>query len=226
MFASVILSFVLLRKGELEDIKYKNAKYAKAPKYPYKFFAATILSITTTISAYLGSYSIISSIMLGASVFGGWYLYYGFDEKEDKIDGFENDKSAQRIMKLLIKANKDINEIKAQAKKVTSASISRLIIDMAEEFKKIVQHIENEPQDYDNARKYLVSYLGELKSMCEIFAKLDDKQRTKEIEDNFQETLQKSIKKLQKQYKKLLDDDLLELDIKLSVMKQRLQNEE
>ena len=164
--------------------------------------------------------------MLGASVFGGWYLYYGFDEKEDKIDGFENDKSAQRIMKLLIKANKDINEIKAQAKKVTSASISRLIIDMAEEFKKIVQHIENEPQDYDNARKYLVSYLGELKSMCEIFAKLDDKQRTKEIEDNFQETLQKSIKKLQKQYKKLLDDDLLELDIKLSVMKQRLQNEE
>jgi len=226
MFASVIFSFVLLRRGELEDIKYKHTKYAKAPKYPYKFFGALVLSITTTTSAYLGSYSIISSLMLGLSVFGGWYLYYGFDERDDKIDGFENDKSAQRIMKLLIEANKDISKIKTDANKINSASISQLMIDMANEFKKIVQHIENEPQDYDQTRKYLVSYLKELKSMSEIFVKLDDKQRTKEIENNFQETLQDTIKKLQKQYKKLLDDDLLELDIKLSVMKQRLKNEE
>lgn len=164
--------------------------------------------------------------MLGLSVFGGWYLYYGFDEREDKIEGFESDRSAQRIMKLLIEANEDISDIVDYAREVSSISSSTLMLKLADEFKKIVQHVENEPQDYDNARKYLVSYLGELKSMCEIFTKLDSKQRTKEVEESFKETLQKSIEKLQEQYKKLLDDDLLELDIKLSVMKKRLQNEE
>jgi len=163
---------------------------------------------------------------LGGSVFVGWYLYYGFDPRKDKIEGYENDKAAQRIMKLLTQATKDIASIKEYAKTLNSSTFSILMEEMAEAFQQIVTHIKNEPDDYEQARKYLVSYLGELKSMSETFTKLDARKKTKEIEDSFKEMLESSIEKLQKHYDKMMDDDILDLDIKLSVMKKRFKNEE
>ena len=225
IFALFIVSFMLLRHGESLEIIYNKSKYAKHSKYPYKTMGAIALSVATTYSAYLGSYSWFSSLMLGVSVLVGWYMYYGFDPRVDKIDGYDNDKSAQRIMTLLVKANDDIEDIKGYSKSMNSTSTARLTKEMAEEFEKIVQHIENEPDDYDKARKYLVSYLGELKDMSETFAKLDAKDKTNSIVLAFEDTLKQSIKKLKAQYDKLLDDDILDLDIKLSVMKKRLKEE-
>ena len=217
---------MFLRKGVLQEMKYNEAKYAKAPKYPFKLLGASILSATTAISAYFGSYSVVSALMLGGAVFAGWYLYYGFDVMKDKIEGYENDKSAQRIMSLLIKADADIKKIRECAKSVTSLEVYASMLKMADEFEKIVSHIRDEPDDYEYIRKYLVSYLDELKSMSETFIKLDAQQMSKEVEDEFSTTLKSATKKLQKEYKKLLDADLLDLDIKLSVMKKRLQSEE
>jgi len=226
LFSMLIASFLLLRYGKALELIYNKSKYATSPKYPYKTFGAILLASATTISAYLGDYSFIPSLMLGISVLVGWYMYYGFDPRVDKIDGYDSDKSAQRIMKLLIQATKDISSIKEYAQTINSSTIAPLMQEMAEEFERIVKHIEDEPDDYDRARKYLVSYLGELKSMSETFAKLDSREKTKEIEDSFKETLESSIDKLKKQYEKLMDDDILDLDIKLSVMKKRFKNEE
>ena len=226
IFILISSSFVLLRRGILLENIYNKSKYAKSSKYPYKTMGAIILSVTTMFSAYLGEYSLVASALLGFSVLVGWYLYYGFDPMDDKIDGYENDKSAERIMKLLIEADEDISKIKEYAREIEGSTISPLMKEMADEFSKIVEHIQNEPDDYDTARKYLVSYLKELTSMSKTFVKLDAKEKSQEIESAFKEVLKESIIKLQKQYDKLLDDDILDLDIKLSVMKKRFKNEE
>ena len=222
----MMLSFIFLRRGIALEKIYHTSKYAQSSKYPNKLIGAVFLATATTMSAYFGSYTLFSAILFGLSVFIGWYLYYGFDPMEDKLEGYESDKSAKRIMKLLSQANKDIESIRTDAMKANSSQIMILIHDMADEFDKIVQHVTEEPDDYDNARRYLVSYLGELKSIIVTYVKLEDESRSQEIKDIFIQTLQTSIEKLKKQYTKLLDDDILDLDIKLSVMQKRLQNEE
>ncbi len=226
IFSMVIASFLLLRHGTAVEIIYNRSKYAKHSKIPYKTMGAVLLSTATILSAYLGSYSFFASLMLGISVLVGWYMYYGFDPYADKIEGYESDKSAQRIMTLLVEANEDITSILGYAKEMNSKTIAPLMKDMAEEFQKIVKHIEDEPDDYDKARKYLVSYLGELRDMSETFTKLDAKDKTKDVELAFEETLKESIDKLKEQYEKLMNDEILDLDIKLSVMKKRFKNEE
>ena len=226
IFGLVTLSYALLRRGVALENIYKSAKYAKSSKYPYKTLGAITLSLSTALSAHLGDYSLVASALLGLSVLAGWYLYYGFDPMVDKIDGYDSDKAAQRIMKLLIEANEDVSKIKEYAKETQNQTIAPLMREMADEFSKIIEHIQNDPNDYDAARKYLVSYLKELKSMSETFVKLDAKEKSQEVEVAFKETLQESIEKLQKRYDKLLDDDILDLDIKLSVMKKRFKNEE
>jgi 5-bromo-4-chloroindolyl phosphate hydrolysis protein len=226
IFASFVIAFVLLRRGTALEKIYNDSKYAKAPKYPLKTIAASLLSGTTIFSAYLGEYSLFSSLMLGASVFVGWYLYYGFDPRKDKIDGYDNSKSAERIMTLLVQAREDIDSIKKSATELDSGEIQDAINATATAFEKMVKHIEEEPDDYDRARKYLVSYLGELRIMSETFVKLDKRGKSESMKTSFLDTLNESIKNLDIQYEKLLDEDMVSLDIKLSVMKKRLQNEE
>ncbi len=226
IFFAFIASFVMLRRGMALEKIYNSSKYAKAPTFPLKTIAAVLLAFSSTISAYMGAYTLFPSIMIGLAVVLGWYMYYGFDPRKDKISGYENSKSAERIMKLLLQAREDIDIIKKSADDLGEGDIKVSMLDMAKAFEKIVKHIEEEPDDYDRARKYLVSYLAELKSMSETFVKLDKRGKSEEMKESFLETLAESVDKLDSQYEKLLDEDMLDLDIKLSVMKKRLQNEE
>ncbi|MEA1913683.1 MAG: hypothetical protein U9N30_00065, partial [Campylobacterota bacterium] len=123
IFASFITSFVLLRKGVALEKLYNASKYSHAPSLPLKTIAGGLLCTVSATSAYLGGYSFIASVTLGLAMFLGWYLYYGFDPREDKIEGYDSTQSAQRIMKLLIQANEDIELIKHSAKSCQSNSI-------------------------------------------------------------------------------------------------------
>ena len=226
VFSLMLGSFILLRKGIALELIYKKSKYAKHSKIPYKTLGAVLVTIAISLSSYLGEYGLFASLMLGVASLAGYYMYYGFDPHVDKIDAYQSDKSAQRIMALLSKANEDIQAIQEYAQNLKSQTIAHLMQEMSEEFSKVVKHIEEDPNDYDKARKYLVSYLGELKDMSETFMKLDAKDKAQDIKLAFEETLKESINKLQKQYEKLMDDDILDLDIKLSVMKKRFKNED
>jgi 5-bromo-4-chloroindolyl phosphate hydrolysis protein len=226
IFFAFIASFVMLRRGIALEKIYNSSKYAKAPQFPLKVIAGALLALTSAFSALLGDYSIIESIMLGVAVLLGWYLYYGFDPRVDKIEGYENSKSAERIMKLLLEARQDIDTIKKNALELGESEISAAMNATAFAFEKMVKHIEDEPDDYDRARKYLVSYLGELKSMSDTFVKLEKRGKSQQMRDSFLDMLESAVEKLDNQYEKLLDEDMVSLDVKLSVMKQRLENEE
>ena len=226
IFFTYVAAFVLLRRGLALEKIYRDSKYAKASKYPLKTIAGSLLALSTVYSASFGGYSLPSAFMLGLSVMIGWYLYYGFDPRDDKIDGYETSKSAERIMTLLVQAEEDIESIKKNAQELERGEIQEAMNTTASAFEKIVKHIDEEPDDYDRARKYLVSYLGEIRAMSETFVKLDKRGKSESMKSSFLETLQVSITNLDVQYEKLLDEDITSLDIKLSVMKKRLQNEE
>lgn len=226
IFSTYVAAFVLLRRGLALEKIYEDSKYAKAPKYPLKTIAGSLLALSTVYSASFGEYSFFPALMLGLSVLIGWYLYYGFDPREDKIDGYDNSKSAERIMTLLVQAREDIDSIEKEANQLGDDAIKNAMLSTAEAFEKMVKHIEDEPDDYDRARKYLVSYLGEIRAMSETYVKLESRGKSEEMRLSFLETLEESVEKLNQQYEKLLDEDIVSLDVKLSVMKQRLQNEE
>ena len=226
LFAMSAASYLLLRRGENAEIAYNNAKFAKAPKYPLKLIAAVLLSVASGISAYFGSFHLSGAVAIAASVFGGWWLYYGFDIREDKLSGYENDKAARRILALIDAAKRDIEVIEASAKRIGDTTVASQLASIAQRFMRIVAHIEKEPDDYDKARRYLVSYLGEIKQMSERYTALYAKELGGEMREEFLQLLRLAREKLDAQYRKLSDDDILDLDIKISVMKKRFEHEE
>jgi len=226
IFSAFVAVFVLLRRGISYEKLYDNATYSYAPKLPLKTFASALLSLAVFASAFLlGGYSFFASAALGLSVLLGWYLYYGFDPSKDKLEGFESGKTAERILKLLVKAKTDIAAIKKAAKSLKKAEIRDDMMQMAEGFERIVRHIETDPDDYDKARTYLISYLAELRQMSETYAKLENEGQEASMEMAFSQALRQTVEKLDAQYDKLHEDDKLNLDIQISVLKKRLYSE-
>jgi len=226
IFAAYVAAFVMLRSGIAHETIYRNSVHARAPRFPLKTIAGGLLAVASFLSAYLlGHYTLFASLALGVSVLAGWYLYYGFDPRKDKLEGFESNKTAERVMKLIIDARDDIGYIKKTAASVRDEEIRLPMLKMAEGFERIVKHIEEDPDDYDRARRYLVSYLGDLRTMSETYFKLESAGRADEIRMTFLQTLEESTGKLDRQYDKLLDDDVLNLDIQIAVLKKRLESE-
>lgn len=221
-------AFVLLRRGiAIEKIhnSTKYEKYAKVPLVPLKAIAGILISSASAFSAYLGGSSFVVSVLLGGVMLLGWYLYYGFDPKVEKVKIIATGKTSKRVTNLLNEAYKDINTIRQNASRCTSSRVKQMMFKMAIGFEKLVDHIQNEPEDFERVRRYLVSYLSEIRSMSEIYVKLEVKDRAYEMQDSFVDMMQSSIKKLDIRYDNLLEEDIVELDVKLSVMKKRLKNE-
>lgn len=226
VFAAYVAAFVMLRSGMAHERIYNNSVHAKAPKLPLKNSAGILLSIATFFSAMLlGGYPFFASLALGVSVIAGWLLYYGLDPSKDKFEGFGSDKSAERVLRLILDANGDIDYIKNTAGAIHDEQVRMSMLQMAAGFERLVKHVEREPDDYDRARRYLVSYLGDLRTMSETYFKLESAERTGEIRSTFLEALEESVRRLDKQYDKLLDDDVLGLDIQIAVLKKRLESE-
>ncbi len=226
IFASYVGAFVMLRSGLAHERIYDNAVHAKAPKWPLKSIAGGLLAFATFLSAYLlGEYPFSASIALGISVMVGWYLYYGLDPRVDKLEGFGSDKTAERVLRLIVDAHGDIDYIKKTAGSIHDEQVRMPMLQMAEGFERLVRHVENDPDDYERARRYLVSYLGDLRTMSETYFKLESAGRAQEIKTTFLDALEESVSKLDRQYDKLLDDDVLYLDIQIAVLKKRLESE-
>jgi predicted amidohydrolase len=61
------------------------------------------------------------------------------------------------VITLILESQKKIESIEGYAKELYSKDIADLMQEMAVGFSKIVEHVEYEPDDYEIARKYLVS---------------------------------------------------------------------
>jgi len=229
IFISFTGAFVLLRRGISIEKIYNNSKYekhAKVPLVPFKAMAGILISSASAFSAYLGGgFSFVVSVFLGGVMLFGWYLYYGFDPKIEKIAVVAAGKTSKRVASLLNEAYGDISTIRQNASRCTSSRVKQMMLKMASGFEKLVNHIQNEPEDFERVRRYLVSYLSEIRSMSEIYVKLEAKNRAYEMQESFMDMMQSSVKKLDIRYDKLLEEDMVELDVKLAVMKKRLKNE-
>ncbi|RLA21125.1 MAG: 5-bromo-4-chloroindolyl phosphate hydrolase [Gammaproteobacteria bacterium] len=224
--AAFLLAASLLRKGIAAENEYQDKKITQAPKWPLKTFAAFIVTITTAGIAFIGAgNSFLVSIAFGLGALAGMFFLYGFDPRQEKMQTGAHGYSAEEISETIAEAQTQINGIEQANRQINNRGFNQRIRVICQQAREIVDMLEESPGDIRRARKFLNIYLGGALKVTEGYADMQRKHQSEQLTENFENILHTIESVFIEQKQKLLEDDVLDLDVQIEVLAAQLKHE-
>ncbi len=225
-FSGFIVAAIIARHGLKLEKKFTEKSLARAPRTPFKTVAALILSTTTGATAFLAAeYTIISSALLGAASFLGFYLSYGLDPRKDKANHTFG-VSSDELFDALEAAEIKISSIEGARDKIRNMSVKHRLKSITNEAREIIKIIEADPKDLDRARKFLTVHLEGARRVTETYARTHAKEATTDTQEtDFNRVLDSIESNFQEQRKKLHKNDQFDLDVQMEVVETQIKHE-
>jgi 5-bromo-4-chloroindolyl phosphate hydrolysis protein len=220
-----ILFFVVLKlskKGFIQEKEYLLATLTKAPKVPYKTISALLLGFATFFTAWIAGHEpFMTSLFLGLISTLGYYLYYGFDPKEDKLENLGNI-SAEFVIETIEEAKGKLNKIKENMTKIQD----KILLEKLEVSMKKAEHIlaviQEDPKDIRVARKFLIVYIDGIAKVVDSYTTLDEKDIDEERKENLYALVDDLEDKFDKELERLKNNNLFDLDVNIDVLKEQI----
>lgn len=221
-----LLAASLLRKGIAAEKEYQDKKITQAPKWPLKTLAALIVAITTSGVALIGAgNSFFVSIAFGLGALAGMVLLYGLDPRQEKMIAGSHGYTAEEISATIDEAEAQISGIEMANKQINNRLFNQRIRIICEQAREIVGMLEEDPGDIRRARKFLNTYLDGALKVTKGYADMQSKHQAKQLTENFENVLQTIESVFIEQKQKLLEDDVLDLDVQIEVLAAQLKHE-
>ena len=221
-----LLAASLLRKGIAAEVEYQERKITLAPKWPQKTLAAVIVALTTAVIAFIGAgNSFLVSIAFGLGALTGMILLYGLDPRQQKMVSGSHGYTADEISATIDEAESQIAGIEQANKQINNRSFNQRIRIICDQARSIVDMLEEDPGDIRRARKFLNIYLDGALKVTEGYADMQRKHQSEQLSKNFENVLSTIESVFIAQKQKLLEDDVLDLDVQIEVLTAQLKHE-
>ena len=214
----------LSKKGFAQEINYQNAKFARAPKIHYKEFAAYLLGVATFYTAFIaGAASLTESLFWAGLSIPGYWLFYGFDPREDKLEDF-GDISADVVLKTLQEAHGKIDAIEKDVEKIHDREVSEKVNLALDQAKTILDAIADDPKDIRSARKFLIVYIDGVAKVTSSYTAMDEKEINEESREKLLHLMEDVETRFQKELKRLKANNQFDLDVHIDVLKEQIKH--
>ncbi|MBL8665436.1 MAG: 5-bromo-4-chloroindolyl phosphate hydrolysis family protein [Candidatus Odyssella sp.] len=229
LFALFVFGAELMRRGIGKSMDFKSRKVALAGGAPLKTMGAAVIGLATFATAFLAAdQSLLAAIAIGLGALLGLFLTYGVDPRGAKGVAADSGVSAEELNEALTEARGRIGALEDAGKRLQGGAAYELrqkIRDVVAAAGKVLHLIEEDPRDLRRARKFLNVYLDSAKTVTENYAATAAKAPSPEMEAKFRAVLDDLKTTCEEQYKKLLENDTLDLDAQIEVLKTRLTRE-
>ncbi len=211
--------------GLANELKYNQEKLTKAPKRPYKTFSAILLGISTFFTATIaGGESLFIGIFLSIISSIGYYLYYGLDPRDDKLENI-GDISAELVLKTISEAKSKISEIKRHIDKISNDTLLQKKLSLAvTKAENIIETIQEDPKDIRVARKFLIVYIDGLENVTNSYTSMDEADIKKETKDKLHQLLEDVERRFDKELTRLKKNNEFDLDVNIDVLQEQIKN--
>ena len=245
-FASLILGAWLLRDGILAEEAYRSRKIARPPALPRKLLAAEFAGLGVAVAAYFGwQQGLIPAVVFGAVAAVAHLLAFGIDPMRRKgmagIDEFE----ADRVAKAVDKAEVLLQETISASHRIGDRRLEGRVESLASAARDMFRTVEQDPrvrsayldvlfrEDREAALRKLRDGLARqpLDSVPSAYwpyaflADLYARNRDAQARHDYEALLSDLERSFDAQHKTLLLDDRSDLDVEISVLRDRLKQE-
>lgn len=225
-FVLLLYGAVLARQGLAEEAEYHRRKVARPPRVPRKTLAGLLTAAGTMIGAYFGaSYSPVISACFGVGAFVGFAMFYGLDPRTEKVIQARRGVTTEEVIEAVAEAERSIAAIDRASREIRGRELTERLRRISALAKNIIDIIEDDPRDLRRARKFLHVYLEGAKRVSEGYARTHRHGTSEELEDNFRRVLVTIEDVFKEQHQKLLENNVLDLDVQIEVLSTQLERE-
>ncbi|CAA6801858.1 MAG: Unknown protein [uncultured Sulfurovum sp.] len=212
----------LAKKGFKQEVHYNQSTLAKAPKIPYKKIAGILLSLSTFFTAIItGKQDFWTSLFLALISLLGYYLWYGFDPKKDKLENL-GDVSAEYVLEAIVEAKEKIAHVEQDMLTIDDQTLHNKLTIAVQKAKAIVQTIQEDPKDIRVARKFLIVYIDGLAKVTDTYTQMEETDITPETKEKLYTLMQDVEVRFDKELQRLKNNNHMDLDVHIDVLKEQI----
>jgi hypothetical protein len=214
----------LASKGWHQKTLYAQATLARAPKIPFLKLAAFGLGISAFyLSFFIGGKTLLPALFVGVLAPLGFYLYYGFDPKEDKLGNIDGI-SAQLVLDTMQEANGKLAHIKKDMQKITDKVLHTKLTLATQKADTILLTIQEDPKDIRVARKFLIVYIDGIAKVTNAYTQLEEEEITMETKERLYTLMDDVESKFSSELQRLKENNHFDLDVHIDVLKEQIKN--
>lgn len=214
----------IAKKGFYEEGKYHANTFTKAPSIPYKMIAGYLLGGATFFTAFVtGSQPFVKSAFLALIATIGYYLFYGFDPKKDKLENL-GDVSADFVLETIQEAKAKLAHIEHDMTKIKDRVLYDKLSIAVSKAESILQTIQEDPKDVRVARKFLIVYIDGIARVTDAYTALEEKDINAQTKEKLHDLMDDVEVRFEKELTRLKNNNAFDLDVHIDVLKEQIKH--
>jgi 5-bromo-4-chloroindolyl phosphate hydrolysis protein len=153
----------------------------------------------------------------------GFFLYYGFDPKKDKLKDF-GDISSELVLETLSETQKKIEGIKKEANKIEDRPLYNKVELAISRSDTILDALVDDPKDIRVARKFLVVYLDGIADVISSYNAVEEEHISAETRGRLLVLMDEVEKRFKKEYERLKANNQFDLDVNIDALKEQIKH--
>lgn len=224
-FGLLIAAAWLTREGEIAHQEWDARKVARRPAFPRKIAGSLLTAAGIFVACLPDSSGLAGPVLLGALAGMLHLAAFGPDPMRDKgmeeIDSHSQDRATRAVEA----AEAKLAQMKAAVLRAGDRRLEARVEAFQAEARKMFRTVEEDPRDLTAARKYLTVYLTGARDATIKFADLYARERDPRARTDYEALLDDLQKGFAQQTANLLSDNRDDLDVEISVLRERLERE-
>jgi 5-bromo-4-chloroindolyl phosphate hydrolysis protein len=206
-----------------KEYEYHSKVLTKAPKIPLKTISALLLGFSTIYSSWVVGGSIGLHLFLGTIATIGYFLYYGFDPRDDKLENI-GDISAEFVLRTLAEARAKLSSIETDMSMINDRDLnSKLEVAVSKAYE-VLNTIEKDPKDLRVSRKFIIVYIDGIKRVTKSYTEMSENEIGEETKNRLSNLLSDIDERFEKEIARLKRNNQFDLDVHIDVLQEQIKN--
>jgi hypothetical protein len=217
---------VMTWRALVAQARYFLGQRLDPPAVPLKTVSAALTALGAGLAASAGGHGAADVVVFAVLAVIGYFCFYGRDVRPRRVKlpnvpGIDG----AAVTAQLKQAYGRLQGIDAAARSIAVPEFVERLARIIDIGKGILAEIERDPRDAPRARRFLNLYLDSAERVTVEYARTHRQIRNRPLERNFRQLLIDMEQTFEEQHRRLLENDMMSLDVEIEVLNARLKHE-